>query len=53
MVGEGELDVHAVEAGDHGGDVEEDGQRGQEFDGLMQVVREDNLVRVAEGPDTF
>lgn len=53
MVGEGELDVHAVEAGDHGGDVEEDGQRSQELDGLMQVVREDDLVGIAEGPDTF
>lgn len=47
-VGEGEVDVHAVEAGDHGGDIEEDGQRGQQFNRFVQVVGEDDLVGVAQ-----
>ena len=50
--GEGKADVHAVEGGDHRGDAEDDGQGGQKFNRFVELIGEDNLVRVAEASDT-
>lgn len=50
---ERELDVHSIKACDHRWNVEQDGQRCQEFDGFVQVISENNLVGVSERPNTF
>jgi len=44
---EGKSHVHTVERGSDGGDVEDDGESGEEFDGAVDIVGEDDLVRVS------
>ena len=49
----GEGYVHAVERGDDDGDGEDDGQRGEELDGSVDVVGEEDLIGVAQRADAL
>ena len=49
----GQRNIHPIDRCHDCWNMKDNGQGGQDFDGLVYFVRENDLVGIAKGPDAF